>query len=58
MNNKNNSLGFVSILTLIFIVLKLCKIINWNWILVLSPIWIWIIILILMCIIYYILFIK
>lgn len=28
MNNKNNSLGFVSILTLIFIVLKLCKIIR------------------------------
>lgn len=30
MNNKNNSLGFISILTLIFIVLKLCKIINWS----------------------------
>ena len=34
------SLGFVSILTIVFIVLKLCKIIDWSWVWVLSPIWI------------------
>lgn len=53
MNNKNNSLGFISILTLIFIVLKLCKIINWSWIWVLSPIWISVLFLILL---FYIIF--
>lgn len=53
MNNKNNSLGFASILTLIFIVLKLCKIINWSWIWVLSPIWIFVLLLILL---FYIIF--
>lgn len=31
---------FGSTLALIFIVLKLCHIINWSWIWVLSPIWI------------------
>ena len=34
------SLGFVSILTIVFIVLKLCKIIDWSWVWVLSPRWI------------------
>lgn len=52
MNNKNNSLGFISILTLIFIVLKLCKMINWSWIWVLSPIWISVLLLILFYIIF------
>jgi Flp pilus assembly protein TadB len=42
---SNNSgggggIGFASLLTLIFIVLKLCKVINWSWIWVLSPMWI------------------
>ena len=32
--------GFVGMLTIAFIVLKLCKVINWSWIWVLSPIWI------------------
>lgn len=42
MNNKTKScgIGIVSILTIIFIVLKLTNNINWNWIWVLSPIWI------------------
>lgn len=53
MNNKNNGLGFISILTLIFIVLKLCKIINWSWIWILSPIWISVLLLILL---FYIIF--
>lgn len=32
--------GFVGMLTIAFIVLKLCKVINWSWVWVLSPIWI------------------
>lgn len=31
--------GFFEILTIAFIVLKLCGVINWNWVWVLSPIW-------------------
>lgn len=38
--NKSNSLGFVGILTIVFIVLKLCKVISWSWLWVLSPVWI------------------
>ena len=37
---RNGGMGFISILTLIFIVLKLTNNINWSWICVLSPIWI------------------
>lgn len=39
-NNSGTSkgLGFTSILTLIFIVLKLVGVINWSWFWVLSPI--------------------
>ena len=42
-NNSNSSgatIGFTSLLTLLFIGLKLVKIINWSWWWVLSPIWI------------------
>ncbi len=37
---KREGLGFVSVLTLIFIVLKLTGLIDWSWIWVLSPVWI------------------
>lgn len=37
---RNSGMGFISVLTLIFIVLKLTNNINWSWIWVLSPIWI------------------
>ena len=42
MNNKTKQggLGIVSVLTIIFIVLKLLGVIKWSWIWVLSPIWI------------------
>lgn len=42
MNNKTKQggLGIVSVLTIIFIVLKLLGVIQWSWIWVLSPIWI------------------
>lgn len=40
-NKKINiDLGFFTVLTLIFITLKLCKVINWSWIWVLAPMWI------------------
>lgn len=32
--------GFFGLLTIAFIVLKLCKVIDWSWLWVLSPIWI------------------
>ena len=37
---KQGGLGIVSVLTIIFIVLKLLGVIRWSWIWVLSPIWI------------------
>lgn len=33
-------LGFVGVLTIAFIVLKLCHVIDWPWLWVLSPLWI------------------
>lgn len=42
-NNRaagGGGIGFAGLLTIVFIVLKLCKIINWSWVWVLSPIWI------------------
>ena len=33
-------LGLVSVLTILFVVLKLVGVISWSWIWVLSPIWI------------------
>ena len=37
---KTVGLGFADALTLLFIALKLCGVINWSWLWVLSPIWI------------------
>ncbi len=39
-NNTSSGLGFWSVLQLIFIVLKLCGVIKWGWLWVLSPMWI------------------
>ena len=43
MENKNTNkggVGFCGLLTIAFIVLKLCHVIEWSWVWVLSPIWI------------------
>ena len=37
---KVKGTGFCGLLTIAFIVLKLCGIINWGWIWVLAPLWI------------------
>lgn len=39
-NIKNGGIGFFGLLTIVFIVLKLCKVINWSWAWVLAPLWI------------------
>jgi hypothetical protein len=39
-NISNNGVSFTSLLTILFIGLKLGHIIEWSWIWVLSPIWI------------------
>lgn len=56
-NNKSSGgakggLGFTSALQLAFIVLKLCKVIDWSWIWVLAPTWISIILVILIIVVY------
>ena len=45
MDNNNRAaggggIGFTGLLTIVFVVLKLCKVINWSWVWVLSPLWI------------------
>lgn len=35
--SASGGIGFVGLLTIVFIVLKLCKVITWSWLLVLSP---------------------
>ena len=37
---NNGGIGFAGLLTVAFIVLKLCNVISWKWLWVLSPIWI------------------
>lgn len=44
-NNSNTTtvsggIGFSGLLTIVFIVLKLCGVIDWSWIWVFSPMWI------------------
>ena len=44
-NNSNTTtvsggIGFSGLLTIVFIVLKLCGVINWSWIWVLAPMWV------------------
>lgn len=39
-SKSSGGIGFFGLLTIVFIVLKLCHVITWSWIWVLSPIWI------------------
>lgn len=47
MSNKSDGIGFVGMLTIVFITLKLLGVISWSWVWVLAPIWIKIIFVIL-----------
>lgn len=38
--NNSNGIGFSGLLTVAFVVLKLCNVITWSWWWVISPIWI------------------
>lgn len=56
MSNNNNKvssggIGFTGLLTIVFIVLKLTKVINWSWWWVLSPVWIYFILIILIAVV-------
>lgn len=39
-SKSSGGIGFFGLFTIVFIVLKLCHVITWSWIWVLSPIWI------------------
>ena len=39
-HNSGSGIGFFGILTIVFVVLKLCKIVSWPWVWVLCPFWI------------------
>lgn len=39
-SGTTGGVSFVGLLTIVFIVLKLCNVITWSWLWVLSPIWI------------------
>ena len=39
-NIKSSGIGFTGLLTIAFIVLKLCNVITWSWVWVLAPLWI------------------
>ena len=40
MESNNGGIGFVGVLTIVFVVLKLVGVIAWSWWWVLSPLWI------------------
>ena len=37
---KSGGIGFCGLLTIVFIILKLTKVIGWSWLWVVSPLWI------------------
>ena len=55
-NNSGGGLGFTSVLTIVFVVLKLIGVISWSWWWVLSPLWIglvcWLLLVASICIYY------
>lgn len=48
--DNNSGINLCECLLIVFIILKLCNVINWSWLWVLSPIWIPIIIFIIILI--------
>jgi len=39
-SSASGGIGFFGLLTIVFITLKLCNVINWSWWWVLAPLWI------------------
>ena len=39
-NNSGGGIGITGALTIVFITLKLCHVIEWSWLWVLAPLWI------------------
>jgi len=39
-NSKLGGIGLPWVLTIVFMILKLCKVITWKWIWVFAPVWI------------------
>ena len=39
-SSSSGGIGFAGLLTIVFITLKLCGVISWTWLWVLSPLWI------------------
>lgn len=55
MSNKSSTsggMGFVIVLTIVFVILKLCGVIAWPWLWALSPIWIGAAVDIIICVIF------
>jgi hypothetical protein len=50
-SNGGSGIGFVGLLQVAFIVLKLCHVIDWSWLWVLSPTWISIILFVLVIVV-------
>jgi hypothetical protein len=48
---KSKSISFGDALCILFIALKLCKVIDWSWVWVLSPLWISIVLMAGICVI-------
>lgn len=43
-NKKSNGVGCLGVVLIVFVILKLCGLIQWSWFWVLSPLWITILI--------------
>jgi hypothetical protein len=50
-NNSSSGLGPLSLLTIVFVTLKLCRVIDWSWWWVLSPTWIVVVLMLLIIVI-------
>lgn len=51
-SSASGGIGFLGLLAIVFIVLRLCNVIAWSWWWVLAPIWIPVAIAIIICIIF------
>ena len=62
MKNKRvtvlGGIGFTGALTILFVALKLCGVIDWSWVWVLAPIWINAIVIVVRCLIFLLVIVK